>query len=300
MFFHRPGSPHPASITPFVDAARSFLSAVPLPVLDEPSPPDASGFRVLPYNAVAVTVAPVVDGLRGTWDGTALRPGWTERWRNMDRQARDVITAAGWGRVADTPDGGSYSPPVAPLHPLVQETVHVLERDGQPYNAEFDVSLLDSGAVKVDVVGGLYSHQFALSDVAAPALYAAGFDFNTVDYDGETSSRSWCMAHHLVARSPMERRKEWALAHTVRRLIQAEHRDPGRSLYIAPAEPSDLPEGSAPDAHLGALFFQFPGRAADGPGAFDLTLQKAGHTLGPTRHERQHHVRILRPARSEH
>src|SRR5690606_8809420 len=59
VFFARPGAPLPPSITPFVEAARSFLSAASLPVLDEHSPPDASGFRVLPYNDTAVMVSPV-------------------------------------------------------------------------------------------------------------------------------------------------------------------------------------------------------------------------------------------------
>lgn len=300
MFFHRPGSPSPASITPFVDAARTFLTAASLPVLDKSSPPEASGFRVLPYNDTAVMVSPVVDGLQGTADGTALRPGWMRRWENMARQARDVITAEGWGRVADTWDGVAFSPPVHTLHPLVQETVHVLERDSLPLYAEFGVSLLDSGRVGVDFVDGLYCRQLAFSDVAAPALHSAGFDINTVDFDGGTDCRTWDMADHLVVCPPVERRDEWALAHTVRRLLQAQHGNPGRSLYLVPAESSHLPEDSAPEAHLGSLLFQFPGHAVHGQWTFDLTLRKAGYTLGPTRQEKRRDMRILRPAPNEH
>jgi len=295
VFFARPGAPLPPSITPFVEAARSFLSAASLPVLDEHSPPDASGFRVLPYNDTAVMVSPVVDGQMTAPAGAQFRTGALREWENLSRNARDVMTAEGWAHIVLTWDGAAFSPPTSALHPLVKETVHVLERDGEPWYAEFDVSLLDSGAVKVDVAGGLNCRELSLSDVACPALRAAGFDVETFDVDDEIS-RTWHSAHYLTVRPPVERRAEWALAHTVRRFLQANYPNVGWDVHMTPAQPEDLPEDAAPDAHLGALRYQFGGHAVHHPRAFDYTLREAGYLLTPTRHAWWHNIRILRRA----
>ncbi|MFD7764117.1 hypothetical protein [Streptomyces microflavus] len=295
MFLFRPGAPVPPSITPFVEAARSFLAAASLPVLDEQSLPDASGFRVLPYNATAVLVSPVVDGQATAPAGAQFRTGALREWENLGRSAHDVVTAEGWARIAHTWDGAAYSPPVGTLHPLVKETLHVLERDGDTGYAAFDVSLLDSGAVRIDVAGGYNCRELSLSDVAGPALSAAGFESETFDVDGEIS-RTWGTAHHLVVRPPTERREEWALAHTVRRFLQAERRHVGWGVHMTPAQPDDLPEDAAPGAHLGALRYQFDGHAVHDPRAFDYTLRQAGYVLTPTRHAWWHNIRILRRA----
>ncbi|MGW0562850.1 hypothetical protein ACWDZ4_20080 [Streptomyces sp. NPDC003016] len=276
-----------------MDAARSFLSAASLPVLDENSPPDASGLRVLPYNDVCVMVAPVVEGKQGAWLMTSTEG--TNRWRVLNRQAIDVITAEGWEYVADTNDGGAFSPPVGPLLPEVKETIGVLERDGRPGYAVFDVSP-HAGTVRIDVAGGWNCRELSISDVALPALHAAGFDVETV-HEGEGSERrEWHILHHLVVRPPSERREEWALAHRVRRLLQGSHRNVGWEVGMTPALPEHMPEGSAPDAHLGALLFHFSGHAVYHPGAFDYTLQDAGYVLGPSRFKWWRHMRILRPA----
>ncbi|MGA5411515.1 hypothetical protein ACPCSC_30210 [Streptomyces lavendulocolor] len=275
--------------------AREILAAASLSVIDGTPPEGARGYQVREEPDGTVMILPVLDGRTGAYAGASFRACAQDEWQVMNRTVRDVITAEGWERTGNTWDGDVFRAPAGPLHPLVKETVHVLERDGRPDYARFDVSLLDSGAVKVDVVGGYMSRPLSLSSVAKPALYAAGFDVDTVHEDDGTGRRDWHTAHHLVVRPPVERREEWALAHTVRRLLQARHRNVDWEVHMVPAEPSDLPAGAAPDAHRGGLLFQFSGHAVHHAWAFDFTLRDAGYAFEPSRHKWWHHTRILRP-----
>ncbi|MFB6505569.1 hypothetical protein ACFC07_22240 [Streptomyces sp. NPDC056099] len=285
--------------TSTAELARQILSAASLPVIDGELSEDSRGYRVTEQHDGMVQVSPVVDGHTTAPHGTQYRAGALTEWQNMNRTALDVLSAEGWERAdVDGWDGNVFRAPAGPLHPLVKETIHVLERDGRPGYARFDVSLLDSGAVNIDVAGGYNCRQLSLSDVASPALHAAGFDVETVHEDNGTGRSDWHTAHHLVVRPPVERRAEWALAHTVRRLLQANHRNVGWDVHMAPALPDHMPEDAAPDAHLGALLFQFSGHAVHHAWTFDYTLRDAGYDLAPSRHKWWRHMRILRPVAS--
>ncbi|MEU3502612.1 hypothetical protein ABZ726_18240 [Streptomyces hundungensis] len=288
----------PISQTP-AELARQILSAASLPVLDGELSENSFGYRVAEQPGGTVRVSPVLDGHTTTpTDWTQPRAGALAEWQTMNRTACDVVTAEGWERTDDAWGGNVFRAPAGPLHSLVRETVHVLERDGQPTYAWFDVDLLSArtGTVRVDVAGGYNCRQLSLSDVASPALHAAGFDVETIHEDNGSGRRDWHTAHHLVVRPPSERREEWALAHAVRRLLQANHRNVGWEVHLSPALPSHLPEDAALDAHHGALMFQFSGHAVHDANAFDSTLLDAGYTLAPSRHKWWRHMRILRPA----
>ncbi|MEV0487312.1 hypothetical protein AB0I69_42770 [Streptomyces sp. NPDC050508] len=281
--------------TSTAELARQILSAASLRVIDGELSEDSRGYRVTEQHDGTVQVSPVVDGHTTAPAGAQFRAGALDEWQTMNRTALDVVTAEGWERIEDTWDGNVFRAPACELHPLVKETRHVLERDGRPGYAWFDLSLLESDAVKVDVVGGYNCRQLSLSDVASPALRAAGFDIETVHEDDGRGRRDWHTAHHMVVRPPVERREEWAMAHTVRRLLQDKERNRGWDVHMVPALPDHMPEGSAPDAHLGGLLFQFDGHAVHHPGAFDYTLRQAGYDFAPSRHKWWRRIRILRP-----
>ncbi|MFF4188150.1 hypothetical protein ACFYZ9_33645 [Streptomyces sp. NPDC001691] len=280
------------------ELARQILSAASLPILDGELSEDSCGYRVIEQPDGTVQVSPVLDG-HTTIDmwAPSFRTGAVAEWQAMNRTVRDVVTAQGWERTEAHWNGNVFRAPAGSLHPLVKETIHVLERDGNPPYARFDVHLLSARArtVLVDVAGGYNCRQLSLSDVASPALSAAGFDVETIHEADGSGRHDWNTAHHLVVRPPSERREEWALAHTVRRLLQANHRNVKWEVHMAPALPDHMPEGSAPDAHLGALMFQFSGNAVHDSGAFDYTLREAGYALAPSRHKWWRHMRILRP-----
>ncbi|AWI32648.1 hypothetical protein [Streptomyces tirandamycinicus] len=278
-----------------VALARQILSAASLPVIDGEPLEDSRGYQLRENSDGTVTVCPVLDGRPGAPANPVFRGGSMSEWRAMNRAALDAVTAEGWERTGDTWDGNVFRAPAGPLAPMVKETIHVLERDGQPGYARFDVSPY-MGAVSIDVAGGWNCRELSISDVALPALHAAGFDVSTVHEGEGAERREWGTLHHLVVRPPVERREEWALAHTVRRLLQSKHTHVGWNVHMKPALPERLPEDAAPDAHRGALFFRFDGHAVHGPRDFDHTLQDAGYVLGPSRHEWWRNVRILRPA----
>ncbi|MGW7594438.1 hypothetical protein, partial [Streptomyces rubiginosohelvolus] len=187
-----------------------------------------------------------------------------------------------------------FRAPAGPLAPIVKETVHVLERDGSPGYAQFDVTPY-MGAARVDVTGGWNCRELSISDVALPALRAAGFSVDSV-HEGEGSElRQWGTLHHLVVRPPVERREEWARAHTVRRFLQGRFTHVEWEVQMRPALPEDLPEGSEPAAHLGALFYRFDGHAIHHPQTFDDSLRELGYDLQLSRHQWWHNIRILRP-----
>ncbi|MGW0757088.1 hypothetical protein ACWD1Y_11470 [Streptomyces sp. NPDC002814] len=284
-------------ITP-VALARQILSAASLPVIDGTPPEGARGYQVREEADGTVMVLPVLDGRTGPHAGAAYRAGAQDEWQAMNRAARDVITAEGWQRTEYTWDGDVFRAPAGPLDPMVKETIHVLERDGSPDYSRFDVTPYN-GAVRIDVLGGWNCRQLSLSDVALPALYAAGFHVETVHEDDGTGRRDWHTAHHLVVRPPVERREEWALAHTIRRLLQDKERNVGWDVHMAPALPDHMPEDAAPDAHLGGLLFQFSGHAVHDAWAFDYTLRQAGYDLTPSRHKWWRHMRILRPVAAD-
>ncbi|MET9528166.1 hypothetical protein [Streptomyces coeruleorubidus] len=280
-------------ITP-VALARQILSAASLPIVDGTPPEGARGYQVREEADGTVMVLPVLDGRTGPHAGAAYRAGAQDEWTAMNRTARDVITAEGWQRTEYTWDGDVFRAPAGPLDPMVKETIHVLERDGSPGYARFDVTPYN-GAARIDVVGGWNCRELSISDVARPALYAAGFEVDTV-HEGEGAERQeWHTLHHLVVRPPAERREEWALAHTVRRFLESRYTHIGWDVHMRPALPEHLPEGSEPDAHLGALFYKFDGHAIHGPRAFDYSLREAGYDLQPSRHQWWRHIRILRP-----
>ncbi|WP_086681827.1 hypothetical protein [Streptomyces pseudogriseolus] len=275
--------------------ATQILSAASLPVIDGTPPEGSRGYQVREEKGGMVMVLPVLDGRTGPHMGAVFRARAQDEWRTMNRAARDVLTAEGWQRTEYTWDGDVFRAPGGPLDPMVKETIHVLERDGSPGYALFDVTPY-AGAVRIDVVGGWNCRQLSISDVARPALYAAGFDVETV-HEGEGAERpEWGTLHHLVVRPPVERREEWALAHTVRRFLQSEYTHIGWEVHMRPALPEHLPEGSAPDAHLGALLYQFNGHAVHHSRAYDYELRRAGYELQPSRHPWWRNIRILRPA----
>ncbi len=277
-----------------IEAARQILTAAELPVIEMEPTPDAHGYLVRPGESDGtVEVCPVLDGRTGAQDGPLLR--LRDR-QTMNRAALDAITAEGWQRTDNTWDGNVFLPVAGPLAPEVKETLHVLERDGSPGYAVFDVAPAGRDSVRVDVVGGWNCRELSLSDVALPALGAAGFEVETVHEGERAERREWHTLHHLVVRPPAERREEWALAHTVRRFLQSQYTHVGWTVHMAPARPEHLPEDAADGEHLGALLFQFDGHAVHDSRSFDYSLQKAGYALGPTRHPWWRNIRILRPA----
>jgi hypothetical protein len=274
---------------PLVDRARAILAAASLPLLEEPFADDAEGLTVRPHgDGSTVLVATVVGGRIGGGYGTAYPVGADMRCGALSRQALDAITAEGWERREYRFEGGVFAPPAGPLHPLVKETIAVLERHGQPGYSRFAVSLLESGNVRVDVVGGWDCRELSLNDVASPALYAAGF---TVERKPEGQT-GWFGVEHLEVRPPAERREEWALCHTVRRFLQSEFTNVGWDVAFEPAQESHMPDGAAPGSHLGALLFQFSGHAIHSPYSFDFALRRAGYAIEPGRFRWR---RILRP-----
>lgn len=278
-----------------VALARQILSAASLHVLNAEPSADARGYLVRPIPDGTIRVEPVLDGRTGMPAGAVYRSGATDEWRAMQHAALDAVTAEGWERAESTWDGDVFRAPAGPLDPMVKETVHVLERDGRPGYARFDVEPY-MGAVRIDVAGGWNCRELSISDVALPALHAAGFDVEVVHEGKGAERREWGTLHHLVVRPPVERREEWTLAHTVRRLIQSKHRNVRWDVHLAAALPDHMPEGSAPDAHLGALLFQFSGHAVHHAWAFDSTLRDAGFAIEPSRRPWWRHTRILRPS----
>jgi len=280
---------------PAIQAARQILTTAGLPVIEGTPAPDARGYQVRQgSDDGTVIVGPVLDGRTGV-PGGAMRTAAGDQWRAMNRTALDAITAEGWRRTGDTWNGNVFRPVVGPLDPMVKQTLHILERDGTPGYALFDAAPV-TGAVRVDVVGGWNCRALSISDVALPALYAAGFEVESVHEGQGAERREWHTLHHLLVRPPVERRQEWALAHTIRRFLQSRYTHVGWNVHMEPARPDHLPQDAADGTHLGALLFQFDGHAIHHTRKFDGSLQEAGYSLGPSRRPWWANMRILRPA----